>query len=98
MGKFAKSSNTITVNQETFNLCKKLGSILRRGRDSGKAIVTMKKKSPSQWTEAEWSWARRQVSFISRMLGSKGPLHKDGKKTRKLLSLLVWGHNPEKNT
>jgi hypothetical protein len=36
------------------------------------------------------------VSFIKRMRGVKGPLYKDGEPTRKLLALLVWGHDPEK--
>lgn len=54
-------------------------------------------KAVSEWTPAMWQWCRRQVSFNSRMRGNKGALYdKQGRKTRKHLSLLIWGHNPEK--
>jgi hypothetical protein len=76
---------------------------IRSGRDSARAILRMKPKGKSfasaerNWTEADWKWARRQVSFIKRMRGTAGPLYDDkGEPTRKLLSLLVWGHDPEK--
>lgn len=49
------------------------------------------------WTPEMWYWAGRQNSFNSRMLGNKGPLFDEkGNKTRKHLSLLIWGHNPKK--
>lgn len=77
-----------------------------RGRDSAKAIIRMKEKASGvnqaieKWSTTEWEWAGRQVSFISRMKGNQGPLYTtvDGKKvrTRKLMSLLIWGHNPKK--
>lgn len=67
-----------------------------RGRDSARAILRMKKKGVDNWSSDDWKWAARQVSFNSRMRGNDGPLCKDGKKTRKFSSLLVWGHDPRK--
>ena len=65
------------------------------GRESARAILKMKGKPVSRWTTTDWNWARRQVSFIKRMKGNKGPLEdKYGEPTRKTLSLLIWGHNP----
>lgn len=70
---------------------------IRRGRDSGFAIVKMKGKAPESWTPSEWAWAKRQVNFITRMKGNPGPLYDDkGRKTRKHTSLLIWGHDPAK--
>ena len=44
-----------------------------------------------------WYWAGRQVSFNSRMRKNKGSLFDENKKmTRKMLSLLIWGHDPRK--
>lgn len=66
-----------------------------RGWDSAKAILRMKGKPFSKWTDTDWGWAKRQVSFIKRMRGVRGPLEKpSGEPTRKLLALLIWGHNP----
>lgn len=68
------------------------------GRQSARWILRMKKTPKSEWTPEMWKWAGRQVSFISRMSGNEGPLYDDkGRKTRKHLSLLIWGNNPEKN-
>jgi len=68
---------------------------IRSGRDSAQAILRMKAKPKSQWNDSDWAWARRQVAFIKRMRGNRGPLEKpNGEPTRKLLSLLIWGHNP----
>lgn len=65
------------------------------GRESARAIIRMKGKPVSKWTGTDWQWARRQVSFIKRMKGNKGPLEDlEGEPTRKTLSLLIWGHNP----
>ena len=71
---------------------------IRSGRDSARAIIRMKQKKPEEWTAADWGWAGRQISFISRMRGNDGPLTdpKTGEKTRKLTSLLIWGHDPRK--
>lgn len=74
-----------------------------RGRDSARALLRMLPSGRSfdgaleNWSANDWRWAGRQVSFISRMRGNKGPLVDDkGKPTRKLTSLLVWGHDPRK--
>jgi uncharacterized protein YxjI len=57
----------------------------------------MKKTPMSGWTLPMWRWAKRQISFISRMSGVNGDLYDDnGNKTRKHTSLLIWGHNPKK--
>lgn len=67
------------------------------GRESARWIMKMKDTSPAKWTDDMWNWANKQISFISRMNGNKGGLFdKDGKKTRKHTSLLIWGHNPIK--
>lgn len=66
------------------------------GHDSALAILRMKAKPVSKWTHSDWKWCKKQVSFITRMLGNKGPLYdKDGNKTRKHTSLLLWGHTPK---
>ena len=69
------------------------------GRDSARAILRMREKPFSEWSKADIDWMYRQISFISRMSGNQGPMYKtdkDGKKipTRKLTSLLIWGHKP----
>lgn len=67
------------------------------GRESARWILKMKKTPVKDWTPAMWKWANKQISFISRMSGNKGGLYdENGNKTRKHLSLLIWGHNPEK--
>lgn len=72
---------------------------IRSGRDSAQAIIRMKRKGVDKWSPGDWEWAKRQVAFIKRMSGNKGPLYDDqGRPTRKLLSLLIWGHDPEKKT
>lgn len=49
------------------------------------------------WTPEMWYWAGRQVSFNSRMSKIEGDLiDKNGNKTGKYLSLLIWGHDPKK--
>jgi hypothetical protein len=66
-----------------------------RGWDSAKAILRMKAKPIERWSTDDWDWAKRQVSFIKRMSGNKGPLYDaKGNKTRKHTSLLIWGHDP----
>jgi hypothetical protein len=67
------------------------------GRESARWIMKMKDTPTSEWTPQMWKWAKKQISFISRMSGNKGGLYDDkGRKTRKHLSLLIWGNNPEK--
>lgn len=68
------------------------------GRESARWILKMKKTPYSDWTPQMHRWANKQISFISRMSGMKGDLIDDkGNKTRKYLSLLIWGHNPKKS-
>jgi hypothetical protein len=66
------------------------------GRESARWIMKMKDTPVSEWSPTMWKWAKKQISFISRMRGNKGKLYdENGKKTRKHTSLLIWGHNPE---
>lgn len=70
---------------------------IKRGRDSARAIIRMLDTSKENWSNNDWDWAKRQVSFILRMKGVDGPLKDEkGKPTRKLLALKVWGHDPLK--
>jgi predicted ABC-type ATPase len=69
------------------------------GRESARWILKMKKTPHSKWTPTMWKWAKKQISFISRMSGNKGGLYDEkGNKTRKHTSLLIWGHNPKKES
>lgn len=73
------------------------GGKIKSGRDSARAIIRMLGTKVEDWSENDWEWCSRQISFISRALGMRGPLYDEkGRKTRKLLSLLVWGHDPRK--
>ncbi len=73
------------------------GKKITSGRDSARAIIRMLGIPKDTWTENDWKWAGKQVNFISRMKGVKGGLKDEkGRPSRKLLSLKVWGHNPEK--
>ena len=68
------------------------------GRKSAKWILKMKPIPYKEWTPNMWRWAKKQIRFISRMTGNKGKLYDEkGNRTRKYLSLLVWGNNPLKN-
>ena len=76
---------------------------IRSGRESAGWILKMLPHGKSYasavrcWTPGMWGWARRQVAFIRRMRGVRGPLFdKEGNATRKHLALLVWGHDPQK--
>lgn len=70
---------------------------IKTGRDSARAIIRMKRTPVKDWSPNDWTWASRQISFISRMRGNAGKLRdENGEPTRKLTSLLIWGHNPEK--
>lgn len=66
------------------------------GRESARWILKMLETDKDNWTPLMWTWANKQISFISRMSGVKGPLFNGTKKTRKHLALLIWGHNPQK--
>jgi len=67
------------------------------GRESARWIMKMKDTKVADWTPTMWMWAKKQISFVSRMSGNKGKLvDENGKKTRKYLSLLIWGNDPNK--
>jgi len=75
---------------------------IRSGQESARWLLKMMptgtsfSRAVSSWTPAMWQWARRQVSFISRMRAGQGPLYtKDGRPSRRHLSLLIWGHSPQ---
>lgn len=69
------------------------------GQESAEWILKMKDTHKEEWTDEMWGWAKKQINFIKRMSGVKGPLYdKKGNKTRKHTALLIWGHNPEKET
>lgn len=72
---------------------------IKSGRDSARAILRMRQKPFSEWTADDIKWMNRQISFVSRMSGNRGPMfqvNKEGKKipTRKLTSLWIWGNVP----
>lgn len=72
---------------------------IKTGRGSARAILRMRSKPFSEWSTEDINWMYRQISFVSRMKGNDGELykidrHKNKVPTRKLTSLLVWGHKP----
>lgn len=98
--KFKKSKEGMMAGL-TRQKARKLG--IKSGQQSADWILKMKpkgktyKQAEENWTPEMWRWAGRQVSFNSRMLGNRGPLYdKKGNKTRKHLSLLIWGHDPKR--
>ena len=75
------------------------GNKITSGRDSARAIIRMLKKGFDNWDGNDFRWAKKQISFIARAKGGRGPLYDEkGRPTRKLLSLLVWGHDPRKKS
>lgn len=85
---------------------KKEGGI-KTGRDSARALIRMIPSGGSwrsaleNWSSNDWEWARRQVSFNSRMSGMKPTtrdpyFEKDGEYTNWMKSMLIWGHDPRK--
>ena len=89
----------------------KQGEADKQGIDSGResARMLMKmiphgesfKQAEEHWTPDMWRWCRKQISFNSRMRGMRSrmvgnPFERDGKMTRWLKSLLIWGHDPRK--
>lgn len=77
------------------------------GRESARMLMKMipdggsYKSAEEKWTPTMWRWCRKQNSFNSRMRGMRSrivgnPFEKDGKMTRWLKSLLIWGHDPRK--
>lgn len=77
---------------------------VRSGQASARALLKMipsggrsYTQAEKNWSDADWDWARRQVAFIKRMCGVKGPLSDgSGELTRKHTALLLWGHDPTK--
>ena len=72
------------------------GKKIRSGRDSARAIIRMKQKPFEKWNTDDIEWMLAQISFVKRMSGNEGPLFKNDKMTRKMTSLLIWGHDPRK--
>lgn len=55
------------------------------------ALATLRAKPVSQWTARDHAFARRVVSFNSRMIGA---LKRDGCRDGYTISLRNWGHSP----
>jgi hypothetical protein len=81
---------------------------IKTGRDSARALVRMIPIGSSwraaldNWSPNDWKWARRQVSFNSRMTGmrpkTRDPYYeKNGDYTNWMKSMLIWGHDPRKD-
>jgi hypothetical protein len=77
------------------------------GRESARMLMKMIpnggsfKSAEDHWSPSMWRWCRKQISFNSRMRGMRkrmvgNPFERDGKMTRWLKSLLIWGHDPRK--
>lgn len=77
------------------------------GRESARMLIKMIpigktfELASKNWTPTMWEWCKKQNSFNSRMRGMRkrmvgNPFERDGKKTRWLKSLLIWGHDPRK--
>lgn len=56
------------------------------------ALAKLRAKPPARWTESDCRFARRVVSFNSRM---KGALRRDGCRDGYTISLRNWGHSPK---
>ena len=88
------------------------GGPITSGRDSARAILKMKKTSPTEWgkkyskdrstgdNRSLWEWAKKQLGFIKRhrkdKAGTLRLFNDDNSKTRAHLGLLIWGHDPIK--
>lgn len=69
------------------------------GQESAEWILKMKDTPKEDWTDEMWERADQQIRFIKRMRAIRGSLYNEkGNKTRKHTALLIWGHNPEKET
>lgn len=69
------------------------------GQESAEWILKMKDTPKEDWTDEMWERADQQIRFIKRMRAIRGTLYNEkGNKTRKHTALLIWGHNPEKET
>ena len=72
------------------------GGLNAKGRASYKAQTGGTLKAPVKKSAKTPQQKRRKGSFLVRMGSTKGPLMKDGKKTRLKLSLEAWGHRGDK--
>ena len=67
------------------------GGGTREARDAAPAL-----KEAAQGGRRDVHEARRQVAFIRRMRAGRGALWMpNGKPSRRLLSLVLWGHDPD---
>ncbi len=76
----------------------KKGGLNQKGRDSYRTKSGKKGnlKPPVKGAANTPEKKRRKGSFLVRMGSAKGPLMKNGKKTRLKLSLEAWGHMGDK--
>lgn len=72
------------------------GGLNAAGRASYKRQTGGTLKAPVRGAADTPQKKRRKGSFLTRMGSAKGPLYKDGKKTRLKLSLEAWGHRGDK--
>ena len=72
------------------------GGMNAKGRASYKAQTGGTLKAPVKGAPKTPEQIKRKGSFLVRMGSAKGPLMKDGKKTRLKLSLEAWGHFGDK--
>lgn len=72
------------------------GGLNARGRASYNAQTGGTLKAPVKKQAKTPEQKRRKGSFLVRMGSAKGPLMKNGKKTRLKLSLEAWGHFGDK--
>jgi len=72
------------------------GGLNAKGRASYKAQTGGTLKAPVKKKADTPEKKRRKGSFLVRMGSAKGPLYKNGKKTRLKLSLEAWGHSGDK--
>eukprot|EP01087_Luapelamoeba_hula_P024739 TRINITY_DN9523_c0_g1_i1.p1 TRINITY_DN9523_c0_g1~~TRINITY_DN9523_c0_g1_i1.p1 ORF type:complete len:308 (+),score=68.82 TRINITY_DN9523_c0_g1_i1:77-1000(+) len=66
------------------------------GHQSGRKIIQMLSKDPSQWTEEEVQHAHKVRSYIKRHMAQQ-PQKEDLEHTRWTYSLKNWGHDPIKH-
>jgi len=72
------------------------GGLNAKGRASYKSQTGGTLKPPVKKSAKTPQQKRRKGSFLVRMGSTKGPLMKNGKKTRLKLSLEAWGHRGDK--
>lgn len=61
-------------------------------------IRARRSRPPSTWTPQDFAAARREVSFIKRMLGVSPGKPAAGGMSKWEISLRNWGHDPRKRT